>query len=173
MLYSYLKATWPFLYKLTSHAIHSWCTSIQSHPESIAYAIQYIEVLVQERRNSSALAMGLRLSCTNLSTYNWMQPTLFTHNQSLVFYAQLKTTHPFHSKLPPCGTPTTESNSLFPIKNHFLCHTRKSRQAISFHQITSLWWHTCIWRQPTPPPHNLASPAMMCSIICAHQKTAQ
>ena len=30
---------------------------------------QYIDGLVQERRNSSALAMELRLSSTNLSTY--------------------------------------------------------------------------------------------------------
>ena len=33
-----------------------------------AYFKSYIGTLVQERRNSSALAMELRLSCTNPST---------------------------------------------------------------------------------------------------------
>ena len=31
----------------------------------------HIDRLVQERRNSSALAMELRLSCTNPSIYSW------------------------------------------------------------------------------------------------------
>ena len=31
----------------------------------------YIDGLVQERRNSSALAMELRLPCTNPSIYSW------------------------------------------------------------------------------------------------------
>ena len=33
-----------------------------------------IDVLMQERRNSSALAMELRLSCTNPSIFNYWQP---------------------------------------------------------------------------------------------------
>ena len=32
---------------------------------------EYIDGLVQERRNSSALAMELRLSCTNPSICEW------------------------------------------------------------------------------------------------------
>ena len=40
-----------------------------------------IDGLVQERRNSSALAMELRLSCTNLSVYSGM-------NNIDVFYLQ-------------------------------------------------------------------------------------
>ena len=40
--------------------LKTWATKIWS---------DYFDVLVQERRNSSALAMALRLSCTNPSIW--------------------------------------------------------------------------------------------------------
>ena len=41
----------------------------------IAWKQHHIDGLVQERRNSSALAMELRLSCTNPSVYRWREET--------------------------------------------------------------------------------------------------
>ena len=40
-------------------------------PLDDAKALHAIDRLVQERRNSSALAVGLRLSCTNSSKSSW------------------------------------------------------------------------------------------------------
>ena len=37
--------------------------------ENVRMVLHNIDGLVQERRNSSALAIELRLSCTNLSTW--------------------------------------------------------------------------------------------------------
>ena len=36
--------------------------------------LRHVDGLVQERRNSSALVMELRLSCTNPSMYIWCWP---------------------------------------------------------------------------------------------------
>ena len=43
----------------------------QFQDSRISRVWDYIDVLVQERRNSSALAMELRLSCTNPSIYGY------------------------------------------------------------------------------------------------------
>ena len=60
--------------------IHSWThfqdrsRNVVTHPEHeyIAYLVQVYRWLVQERRNSSALAIELHLSCTNPSI--WLYP---------------------------------------------------------------------------------------------------
>ena len=43
-----------------------WCLDIGNHHDDVG-CLEYINGLVQERRNSSANALELRLSCTNLS----------------------------------------------------------------------------------------------------------
>ena len=46
-----------------------------------------INGLVQERRNSSALAMELRLSCTNASTWHWLWGyTRFLHSFFIIVW---------------------------------------------------------------------------------------
>ena len=67
------------------HHIYPWGLSVPGLTLSWFYsqhyhgvmAIKQIDGLVQERRNSSALAMELRLSCINPSKWCWMKPTWF------------------------------------------------------------------------------------------------
>ena len=53
------------------------------------HLLDHIDGLVQERCNSSALAMELRLSCTNPSIYNVMQSVMLCEIKWHDFFNQL------------------------------------------------------------------------------------
>ena len=57
------------------------------------YVLDYIDGLVQERRNSSALAMELRLSCTNPSIWTCYSCTLYSTHSWLQRYISLALFH--------------------------------------------------------------------------------
>ena len=77
---------WSYIFLALTHRYHHiypWGLSVPGLTLSWFYSQHYhgvmvikqIDGLVQERRNSSALAMELRLSCINPSKWCWMKPT--------------------------------------------------------------------------------------------------
>ena len=78
---------------ITQIIVHGW-TSVQDSERDLLVTHSdgcYIDGLVQERRNSSALAMELCLSCTNASTYSGTNVVISVPNWRKICVPNCKT----------------------------------------------------------------------------------
>ena len=135
------------------------CTTPGNSSWTGIYHRPHFDGLVQERRNSSALAMELRLSCINLSIYIQVEPLTkwlpFCFSRQYFKYIFLKEKFPILNKISLKIVPLVNKEALDKATNRpqtftwnnvdqdVWCH-RASQSHNKLWHCDAIWWHTSL-----------------------------